>query len=75
MSTLNEIIGKSLLGMTKLHNGLIVLGNCNTVLHKNYTNMIGKVSHSVYLRENMLIIKWYIILITGKVNIWWQSRK
>ena len=48
MSTLihdytNEIIGKSLLGMTKLHNGLIVLENCNAVLHKNYTNMTGKV--------------------------------
>ncbi|CAL7935787.1 unnamed protein product [Xylocopa violacea] len=39
----DRIVNKSLLGMTKIHNGLIVLEGCKAILRKDYKNMIGKV--------------------------------
>nr|XP_012137740.1 PREDICTED: dihydroxyacetone kinase 2-like isoform X3 [Megachile rotundata] len=39
----NEIIEKSLLGLTKLHSGLSVLEHYNAILRADYVNMVGKV--------------------------------
>ncbi|KOX77358.1 Putative 3,4-dihydroxy-2-butanone kinase [Melipona quadrifasciata] len=39
----DTIINKSLMGMARIHNGLIALEGCNAILRKDYTNMIGKV--------------------------------
>ncbi|CAK9833369.1 Triokinase/FMN cyclase [Anthophora retusa] len=37
------MIDKSLQGIARVHNGLIVLKGCNAILRKDYMNMIGKV--------------------------------
>lgn len=39
----DTIINKSLMGVAKIHNDLIVLEDCNAILRKDYVNMIGKV--------------------------------
>ncbi|CAK9803690.1 Triokinase/FMN cyclase [Anthophora plagiata] len=39
----NIMIHKSLQGIARVHNGLIVLKGCNAILRKDYMNMIGKV--------------------------------
>ncbi|XP_031826521.1 folliculin [Nomia melanderi] len=38
-----SIVEKDLLGIAAAHNGLIVLKNCQAILRRDYTNMIGKV--------------------------------
>ncbi|OAD51974.1 hypothetical protein WN48_03526, partial [Eufriesea mexicana] len=51
----DTVIDKSLLEMSKIHDGLIVLKDSNAILRKDYVNLIGKVSNLTYkiLMQNM----------------------